>query len=66
MPKLTRAQREFLSMAAEYPVDRREVLTRQQWDVFGRLEAMGLVTRCVFIARITDAGRAALQQKDQA
>lgn len=61
MARLTKAQWEMLQLAADGPVDRRNVLTKAQWDVFGRLEAAGLVTRCVFIARITDAGRAALE-----
>lgn len=59
--RLTKAQRELLQLAADFPVDRREVLTRQQWDVMGRLAAMGLISRSVFIATITPAGREALK-----
>lgn len=65
MAKLTKAQREMLELAATSPVDRRGVLTKAQWDVFGRLEAAGLVRRSTFSAHISYAGRLALTASEE-
>ena len=60
-PRLTKAQSKMLHLLSDGSRwDRRETLTQAQWAVLGRLAERGLVSRTTFHARITDAGKAAL------
>lgn len=75
MPKLTKAQRRFMEQLAKIQDPRRSFemsnLSGPEVRMVGRLDEAGLTGRCAllgYLTRIvlTDAGRAALQQKGEA